>query len=159
MKLYDKIFLFITFIFWIGCNAPNINLATMELKNMKGRSREISDYKGDVVFLNFWASWCAPCMREMPEIAKAANILRKEDIHFILVSDESEKTIKDYVDKNGFDMEYLRSLQKFKDAGILSLPQTFILNRKGEILESYSSSRDWSSEESLALLRNYIDQQ
>lgn len=158
MKLYVKTGLIITFIFWSGCNAPKINLAAMELENMKGKPREMSNYKGDVVFLNFWATWCAPCMREMPEIAKAAGILRKEDIRFIMVSDESEETIKDFVNKNDFDMEYLRSLHKLKDAGILSLPQTFILNRKGEIMESYSRSRDWSSEESLQLLRNYIDQ-
>ncbi len=163
VKIYratTSFFSLIGFLFLLlSCNPSKINYEALDLANKRGKKVEISDYKGDIVFLNFWASWCAPCVHEMPQIAKAAEALHKKDIEFVMITDEPEADMIEFIEKHGLadNMDFLHSRNKMKEAGIVSLPQTFILDRGGQIIDSHGSNRDWSSPESIELLKSYLD--
>ena len=69
----------------------------------------MADYEGKVVFLNFWASWCLPCVAELPSINKLYNQFKDEDVGFILISNENEEVLRKYSEKKNYDVPVLCS--------------------------------------------------
>ena len=67
--------LLISFLF--SCNSTNIKLDVLEIENLRGKAKSISEYQGKMVFLNFWATWCGPCLKEMPSLEIARKKIKK----------------------------------------------------------------------------------
>lgn len=99
------------------------------------------DLKGKVIFLNRWATWCAPCIAEMPEIAQLKNNL-PEDIKILLVSDEQERIVASF--KNEYNLPLYISKGKIPE--LLrgrGLPATFIIDRSGLLKYEHSGMALW----------------
>ena len=74
-----------------------------KLKNLNGEFTDLSEYKGKVVFINIWATWCPPCVAEMPNIQSLYDKIENDNIEFIMLSmDNSEEKAKKFIDKKGF---------------------------------------------------------
>ena len=72
---------------------PPLTAQQIKLIDLDNQYVDLADYKGKTIFLNFWATWCKPCIEEMPAIAKAQELLKNEPVVFILASNEpKEKT-------------------------------------------------------------------
>jgi len=108
---------------------------------------------GKTIFLNFWASYCKPCVHEMPGIAKAQEALADTDYEFYIVSCEAPWDIKDFEQAYCYPMTHLYG-PAGPAHGVKSLPQTFII-RDGDILATFGDARDWSTYKNLELLRSY----
>jgi thiol-disulfide isomerase/thioredoxin len=111
--------------------------------------------KGKVVFINIWATWCAPCMREIPGIEKLWESLRDEPVAFLLITDEDEDRVRAYLQgaPHGFPV-YLpaekRELAKpFDNYG---RPATFILDRAGRIVFRQTGAANWDQD----FVRTYL---
>ncbi len=98
-----SLFAFILFIILFGCNkkpeqtgaSPDQNITgRIELADMNGQPIDLNQYRGKTVFINFWATWCKPCLEEMPSIEKAQAILKDKNITFLLASNEELKRIQ-----------------------------------------------------------------
>lgn len=128
--------------------------ATVELKltDLDGNPISLHDYKGKTVFLNLWATWCAPCIKEMPSIEAAKHQL--DDVVFLLASDEEISKIKKFKERQDYSFNYIRLETGHAELGVYSLPTTFIFDENGKLAFRESGSRDWSSEESIKLIRN-----
>lgn len=115
------------------------------LYDQYGEKHRLSDYKGKVVFMNFWATWCSPCKYELPDIQKLYEKHKDSEespkVEVIGVvapgfgKEKSEEEIKSFLDENGYTFPVLmdREGTVFGGYGISSMPTTFMINEKGEV--------------------------
>lgn len=112
---------------------------------------DLERFKGKVVFINVWATWCAPCVREMPSISRAKQKLGDEKVEFLFASNESKEEIEEFIKENHFDIHFVR-LENFEEMTITALPTTFIFDAEGELVYSESGFRQWDDSSSLELI-------
>ena len=128
----------------------NINVSTLDRENFT-----LADFKGKVVFLNVWATWCAPCIKEMPTIEKLTELYGK-DVQFLIASNEEMDKILRFKEKKSFKLNFVQLQNTPESLGVFALPATFIFNQKGELAFEEKGSRDWYSEESKNLIKKII---
>ncbi|MDC0598679.1 TlpA family protein disulfide reductase [Gammaproteobacteria bacterium] len=130
------------------------NSTISTFQDLAGNPIELSDYRGKKVFLNYWATWCAPCIREIPSIARAADILGEEEFVFLLASDESIEEISAFVREHEFAGNFIKLNTFFASHGVEGVPSTFLFNAQGEQVNTWLGAYEWDSPEILAELRN-----
>lgn len=110
----------------VGSPAPDFKLA-----NTKGETRTLNQYRGKVVVLNFWASWCPPCRKEMPSMDRLNKLFPRSEV--ILLAVNVEKRLPDTFRRAGFSFDILSDSngQVQQRYGVTRLPETFIIDRKG----------------------------
>ena len=131
-------------------NEPS-DLDKVELQTLEGTSIDMDGFKGKTVFINFWATWCKPCILEMPTIVKAQEQLKDSNVVFLFPSNESVDLIMDFREKRSFDFTYVQ-VQNMEALNIQALPTTIIFNADGEMVFSEMGYRDWSAPENLSLI-------
>ncbi|MEQ9424318.1 MAG: TlpA disulfide reductase family protein [Cyclobacteriaceae bacterium] len=127
-------------------------LEDVSLADLKGNPIKISDYKGQVVFLNFWATWCKPCIAEMPSIDRAKKALEGKEVVFLAASDESIEKIERFMGKYEFSFDFIQMKDDFATLAIHSLPTTIIYDRSGKIILNEVGARDWDTTEMIEKL-------
>lgn len=135
----------------MNCSKPPSDLEKIELRTLAGDPIDMGDFKDKIVFVNFWATWCKPCIQEMPTIAKAQEQLKDENVVFIFPSDEDVDLINHFKEVRKFDFNFVRA-QNTTALAIQALPTTFIFNKKGDRIFAEAGFRDWSTPESIALI-------
>jgi peroxiredoxin len=130
------------------------------LKDLNGNLVRISDFRGNIVLLNFWTTWCPECRIEMPSMQKLYS--RFKDNHFILVSVSIKETaaeVKSFFKKN--ELTFIGLLDSDGKASsqmaIRAIPTTFILSRNGKVLGTIMGAREWNGKESIALFDHLIN--
>ncbi|RGT73217.1 cytochrome C biogenesis protein [Ruminococcus sp. AF18-22] len=113
------------------------------LKDQYGEEHTLSDYKGKVVFLNFWATWCPPCRAEMPDIQKLYEEYTGEDTEVVILgiaapeygNETDEAGIIQFMKENGYTYPVVMDVdgEVFSRYGITAYPTTFMIDKKGEI--------------------------
>jgi peroxiredoxin len=117
----------------VGGPAPHF-----ELENVAGQTIKLSDLKGEFVVLNFWATWCVPCSKEMPEFQKAHRLLGKNNVNIIGVNlGEPKKRVEKFTQDFHLSFPVLldafgNTSQKYK---VRSLPVTYLISPDGIIRE------------------------
>lgn len=129
-------------------------------RNAAGAAVSLADYKGRVVVVNFWATWCAPCVEELPSLAKAAETLRPEGIEVLALSVDrlEDEKITAFLAAN-----QASPLGLHKDEGmalaraleVKGLPTTVIIGPDGTIRGTLVGPADWASDAALALIRGF----
>jgi peroxiredoxin len=120
------------------------------LKDLNGKRITLSSFKGKVVLLNFWATWCPPCLAEMPSFKKLYSEMRSSGLEIIAIStDRSVNETRGFTDKKGFDFPILMDEDRAvtKQYKVFSLPTTFLIDRNGVIIEKFFGENDWASRE------------
>src|SRR3982751_3975066 len=120
------------------CGSTKTDILDLALKDANGASVRLADYKGKVVLLNFWATWCGPCKVEIPEFVEAYSKYRDKGFVILGVLSEDEPTPKDLHDfMSEFKMNYpvLQQHEELEEAfgSLWALPTTFIIDRKGQV--------------------------
>jgi thiol-disulfide isomerase/thioredoxin len=117
---------------------------------------DLTQYKGKVVLINNWASWCPPCIAEMPSIQNLKNNLKNENVVFIMVSydDNPEKALR-FVQKKNFDFEVFFPGEKYP-FHTASIPATFILDKNGIVVASHSGMVDFNNPEMLKKIKDLL---
>jgi cytochrome c biogenesis protein CcmG/thiol:disulfide interchange protein DsbE len=130
-----------------GDNAPDFALTDLD-----GKSLSLADYKGKVVFLNFWATWCPPCRQEIPGFVEVYNAYKDEGLVIlgVAVSDRENK-VKDFVDKN--DVSYpcamgTNQIVRDYEPGN-AIPATIVIDRQGKIYDKHVGYMDKSQVEKI----------
>jgi thiol-disulfide isomerase/thioredoxin len=134
-----------------NCSGNQSELDKIDLQTLDGNPINMDDFKNKTVFINFWATWCKPCIQEMPTIAKAQELLKDKNVVFLFPSNESVDLIEGFKERRNFDFNYVQ-VQNLEALNIMALPTTYIINPKGELIFSEAGFRDWSTDENLALI-------
>lgn len=131
-----------------GSMAPDFTL-----KDLNGKPVTLSQFRGKVVVLNFWASWCPHCREEMPSLERLNEVYGSSNFALLAVNVEGdgEGAVKSYLAKNPFNFRVLLdSKLTVQDLyGVYELPETLIINKKGQVVEKVLGSMNWSSVEVL----------
>lgn len=133
--------------------APDLPFANLALKTPEGQVVNLSQYKGKVIVLNFWETWCGPCVQEMPTFEKARMQTDSTQVEFIAIGEESAEKIAGFRDRNNYHFNFLISGKSFAELGINTYPTTYILNKEGEVVLTKIGGDDWASEGNLNLIK------
>ncbi|MCA0398838.1 MAG: TlpA family protein disulfide reductase [Bacteroidetes bacterium] len=146
----------------IACNEPvsdkntkpihdQKKFATVKLTDLNGQPISLDQFKGRTIFLNFWATWCKPCIREMPSIDSAQRLLSKNGVVFLLASDETPEQIKEFKEHYQFDLNFVR-LTNMEELTMDGLPTTYIYNPKGEKVFAETGYRNWNDSSNIKMI-------
>ena len=110
------------------------------LQDLSGQPLELTNYRGKVVLLDFWATWCTPCLGEIPHFVALQNTYREPGLQVIGISmDDGPKPVREFYQK--FKMNYPVALgtEKLAEAygGVLGLPVMFLIGRDGQVAAKY----------------------
>jgi thiol-disulfide isomerase/thioredoxin len=151
MTVNKKIF-FVAFLTLVGCGADNDrDIDKVQLTELDGTAIDLSEYHGKAVFINFWATWCKPCIQEMPTIAEAQKL--NGEVIFLLASNEEPAQIEKFIKRRSYDLHYVH-LKNMEALNIRALPTTFIFNSEGELKFSETGFRIWNDPANTQLINS-----
>jgi len=131
-------------------------LATeFELKDIDGKVYRMSQYRGKVVIVNFWATWCPPCREEMPSMERAYEKLKKSDIEILAINigEDEDAIFKFSADYPvSFPLLMDQDSRVIKQWPVTALPTTYVIDPEGRIVYRAIGSREWDGEEILKKL-------
>lgn len=142
----------------VGSDAPPMHAVTLDSAK---RTVTLADYKGKVVLLNVWATWCEPCRVEMPSIEKLHREFGPQGLQVVAVSVDdagAEDHIREFVKEYGLTFQILHDPTQSIKASyqVAGYPETFIIGREGKIRRKVIGAADWSSESNRALIRELL---
>jgi peroxiredoxin len=121
------------------------------LPNLRGDYVRLSDYRGKVVFLNIWATWCPPCREEMPSMEALYRKLKGRNFEMFAVSvdRDGEKVVRPFAAKHGLTFPVLLDPDNktYRLYGLTGVPETFIVDKSGVIIHKIIGPQNWMNKE------------
>jgi thiol-disulfide isomerase/thioredoxin len=129
-----------------------------KLKDASGVVHKIEDFKGKPVFINLWATWCPPCIAEMPELQKLYSAYG-DKVQFLFISHEKQNVVSTFLTQKGYNLPTFVALDHYPaQLSSQSIPSTFILNKKGELVLAKKGVAKWYGNKSKILLEALINE-
>ncbi len=135
----------------VGHSAPGFTL-----RNLQGNLEGLVDHKGKVIVLNFWATWCAPCLEEMPAFEKLYRRYRSQGLTVLAVSLDKGNIskVKGFVDTNNLTFPVLidsdGTAEKLYPS--FTIPFTYVIDKEGRVAARVDGAKNWASSETFAAL-------
>jgi len=128
------------------------------LNNLKGQKIKLSSFKGKVVLLNFWATWCYPCSMEIPSMESLYKKLKKLDFHMLAVKIKDKPFGQKFVDEKKVKFPVLLDNNSSIALlyGLTGVPESYIIDKKGYITEKVVGAMDWDKPEIIDYLKKLI---
>jgi peroxiredoxin len=147
--------------FTLAARAETKKAEEFSLPAFGGGTHRLSDYRGKVVLLNFWATWCKACVEELPSLERLRKAMAGKDFVILSVSgDGSEKELGKFLLKTPLSFPVLMDPEKqvsFDLYAVVGLPTTYLIDRKGNIAKNYYGPRDWTSSEAVAEIKELME--
>lgn len=142
-------------------STPPVPAPSAAFRTLAGADVTFADFRGQVLLVNFWATWCAPCVKEMPALERLHLELADEGLAVLAVSQDRDgaavvepflaridlRQLPIYLDPNG---------ALGRDFAVKGLPTTFVIDREGRVVAGLVGPAEWDSPEALAFLRHYL---
>ncbi len=139
----------------VADKAPEFSLPAVD-----GKPISLSGYRGKVVMVHFWATWCPPCVEEMPTLETLYRALRGKDFEVLAISadEDGAGAVTAFMRKNRLSLPVLFDPggTVASSYGTFKLPETYIVDREGVVRYKELGARDWSAPESAAIVKNII---
>jgi thiol-disulfide isomerase/thioredoxin len=125
----------------IGETAPNFTVTDGQ------RSVTLDQLRGKPVLLNFWASWCAPCVEEMPSLVQLQKVMGNKVTIFAVSVDSDEKAYQQFIRDHNVDLLTVRDAKQASNTlyGTFKFPETYVIDKDGKILRKFIGAVDWTS--------------
>lgn len=124
----------------VGNPAPDFTVQDADRKVV------LRDLRGKIVVLNFWATWCPPCVEEMPSLVKLQSNLKDRVVVLAVSVDEDERSYHTFLKKNNVDLLTVRDPQQKSNElyGTFKFPETYIIDRNGVVQRKFIGPVDWT---------------
>ncbi len=126
------------------------------LRDMNEKIKELDDYIGKPIIINFWATWCPPCRAELPSMNRAWKKIKDEDIQMLAINiGEDEEAISSFTKNYPIDFTILldESSEEISNWSIRGLPTTFVLDPQGHVIYRAVGGREWDNKKILDMVR------
>ena len=139
----------------------SITLPKTSFLTSAGTYRSLKDYKGKGLIVNFWATWCAPCIREMPQLNRLAALVKTSQIEVLTISEDRNgaEIAPKYLKKNNFhNLPGLSDINGllFKEFNLRGLPSTILINKDGIGVGIIIGITEWDSPDSVKFIRECL---
>ena len=141
---------------FVALNRPAPEFA---VQDRGGQVHRLSDFRGKVVLINFWATWCPPCIVEMPSMESLRKEIDETQLKIVALSvDDSWEPIDTFLEKYSFGFGIYADFQEkvAKRYGTHMVPETYIVDKQGVILCKVTGDRDWMEPAMIAFLKKLI---
>ncbi len=138
-----------------------LNDYSWELEDILGNNVNLQNYKGKVIFLNLWATWCPPCVGEMPGIQQLYDKFKdNEEVEFLLVSsNESPQKVKTFIEKKSYTFPvYTTQYPSPKVFFSQSIPTTFVISKDGKIKIKETGALNWGGSKMEGIINDLINE-
>lgn len=139
----------------IGKAAPNFTL-----KDTTGKTWQLSQLKGQVVFINFWATWCPPCLKELPSMQRLFTMMPPDQFKMLAVLNNDKLSLGEFITRqNGYTMPVLDDSdnQAGTQYGLTGLPETFIVDKDGILREKFIGPERWDAKIFVDMMTAYVE--
>ena len=137
-------------------NAIKLSEYNWKLLDVEGNEFNLESTRGKVVFINSWATWCMPCVAELPSMQKLYQDY-SDKIVFLFISSESMQTAKEFMERKEYTLPVFRPITAApKHLNNRSIPTTYVIGKKGMIHVNKKGASNWNSKDVRALLDNLI---
>lgn len=118
-----------------------------KLTGLNTYDTNFSEFKGKVIFLNFWATWCPSCIAELPYIQEFYNDYHNK-VEFVFITNDTREALDEFFKEHGYEFPVYQSNQNYPTElpPVTSIPRTFIIDKRGNIRADKSGSANWNSE-------------
>jgi len=121
--------------------APDVTLSELKLTDLQGQPVNTRDFHGKPLVVNYWATWCKPCIAEFPGFEK----LKQEyagQVSFVMISDEDAAKVSRFKAKNNYSFNFVLSELSFQELGMNMVPVTFVYDAGGELIRKQAGSME-----------------
>ena len=127
----------------VGSEAPEFTLTDSQ------HTVKLADFRGKPVLLNFWATWCAPCVQEMPDLVQLQKRLGDKVTIIAVSEDGDDKPYQQFIRDHNVTLLTVRDVQQKTNEiyGTFKFPETYVIDRDGKILRKFIGAADWNSPE------------
>ncbi|MFQ5580482.1 MAG: TlpA disulfide reductase family protein [Nitrospiria bacterium] len=140
----------------VGNLAPDF-----KINNLKGGSSALSDYRGKVVLVNFWATWCEPCRDEMPSMELLYQSHSQDDFEILALSIDSgnHASVKAFVEDFSFTFPILldSKLEVNDRYQVRVLPTSILIDKKGLVADRFLGGKDWNSQDTRSVVAKLVE--
>ena len=157
--------LFILFlIMLVGCSSKktgeqsSIVASQIKLTDLEGKEVDLTEFEGKTIFVNFWATWCRPCIQEMPSIAALQTQLAGKNIEFFFASDEEVDKIQKFMESRKMKLNFVR-VENPESLGMQALPTTLIFDGEGNMVHSEVGFRKWDEPATVEMVTKLINEE
>jgi len=132
--------------------AEPVQAPTFTLPNLQGQPVSLGEQKGKVVLINFWATWCKDCVREMPEFEKLYQAYKEKGLSVLAIALDKEgaAAVEDFLQKEHLELTYPILLDPeeriARNYRLSWVPVTVVIGRDGQVIETILGARPWGSE-------------
>lgn len=131
----------------------NYNLV---LKDLEGQTVDLNQSQNKPILINFWATWCAPCIAEMPDLNDLYQTF-KNDVDFYFVSQEDPKVLRNFLKVKNYDLPvFIQQTKLPKPLENNSIPSTYLINQQGEVLAKATGAAKWNDENIHQLIKSML---
>lgn len=128
--------------------APSIDITKLEIVTETEQPFSMTQLKGKKLIVSFYASWCGNCLEELKDINKIKSS-DLNDIEVVCITDEPIEKIMQFKERTGYTFLFLKLKKNFQDINIYSIPVTYIVNEKLEVVEEHLGYVDWTDPSTL----------
>lgn len=133
----------------------------LRVTDLEGNTANLNQHKGGLVLVNFWATWCPPCVKEMPSLQRLQQQFDPSEFRVVLINlGQTATTVNSFLEEQTFDFDlpvYLDDKgSAFTQLGIEGMPSSFLLDASGMQIETISGAREWDHPENIKAVRQLM---
>lgn len=131
-------------------------LSKLSFVDAEGQKRTLAEFKGTLVLLNLWATWCSPCVREMPDLSQLARDYKGKGMVVVTISQDTDpQKVRDFFSEHGIDnlpLNFDPGMKLFQSLGARGLPVTVMIDPQGKEITRFNGFVEWMDEATRRML-------